>query len=144
MPANNSPKRNLAVMQEAEEPNGSDESLEPQRKVARQVGAMDASIEEEPDTLNGELNLSLLPGDRPGPPNSPPLLTPNPGHAASCSEHAEARRSAEHLLMLASGGEQPVNTVATQVGTPGRIHSPSDPSTSDVSANIQAEKPNEN
>jgi len=137
-PANNSGKRNLAVMQEADEPYSSDESPEPQRKVARQVGAMDAGIEVEPDTLDGELNLSPLPADRPGPPNSPPPLTSNPGHASSPSEHAEARRSAEHLLMLASGGEQPVNTLATQVGTPGRIHSPSDPATSDVSADIPA------
>jgi len=144
MPANNSPKRNQAVMQEAEEPNSSDESPEPQRKVARHVGAMDASIEVEPDTVDGELNLSPPPADRPGPPNRPPLLTPNPGHAASCSEHPEARRSAEHLLMLASGGEQPVNPVATHVGKPGRIYSPSDLSISDVSANIQAEKPDKN
>jgi len=99
---------------------------------------MDASIEVEPDTLDGELNVSPLPADRPGPPNSAPPLTPNPGHASSPSEHAEATRSAEHLVMLASGGEQPVNTLATQVGTPGRIHSPSDPATSDVSADIPA------
>jgi len=78
----------------------------------------------------------MQPADKPGPASSPPPLTPNPGHAASPSEHAEARRSAKHLLMLASGGEQPVNTLATQVGTPGRIHSPSDPATSDVSADI--------
>jgi len=76
--ANNSGKRNLAVMQEADEPYSSDESPEPQRKVARQVGAMDAGIGVEPDTLDGELNLSPLPGDRPGPPNSPPPLTPQP------------------------------------------------------------------
>jgi len=42
---------------------------------------MDTGIEVEPDTLNGELNLSLLPADKPGPPNSPLPLTPNPGHA---------------------------------------------------------------
>jgi len=137
-PANSSGKRNLAVMQEADEAYSLDESQEPQQKVARQVGAMDAGIEVEPDTVDRELNLSPLPADRPGPPNSLPPLTPNPGHAWSPSEHAEARRSAEHLLMLASGGEQPVNTLATQVGTPGRIHSPSDSATSDVSADIPA------
>ena len=136
--ANNSGKRNLVVMPESDKPYSSDESPEPQRKVACQVGAMDACIEVEPDTLDGELNLSPLPADRPGRPNRPPLLTPNAGHAASPFEHAEGRRSAEHLLMLASGGEQPVNTLATQVGTPGRIHSPSDPATSDVSADIPA------
>jgi len=138
MPANNSGKRNLAVMQEDDEPYSSDESPEPQRNVARQVGAMDASIEVEPDTLDGEPNLSPLPADRPGPPNSPQPLTPNPGHASSPSEHAEARRSAAHLLILASGGEQPVTTLATQVGTPGGIHSLSDPATSDVTADIPA------
>jgi len=40
--------------------------------------------------------------------------------------------------MLASGGKQPVNTLATQVGTPGGIHSDSDLATSDVSADIPA------
>jgi len=125
-------------MEEADEPYRSDESPEPQRKVARQVGAMDAGIEVEPDTLEGELNLSPLPADRPGPPNSSLPWTSNPGHGSSPSEHAETRRSAEHLLMLGSRGELPVNTLATQVGTLARIHSPSDPATSDVSAHIAA------
>ena len=58
--------------------------------------------------------------------------------ASSPSDHAEARRSAEHLLMLGSVGEQPVNTLATQVGTHGRIYSPSDPATSDMSPDIPA------
>jgi len=137
-PANNSGKRNIAVMQEADKPYSSDESPEPVQKVARQVGAMDAGIEIEQDTLDGELNLRPLPADRPGTPNSAPPWTPNPGHAVSPSEPAEARRSAEHLLMLASGGEQPVNTLATQVGTPGRIHAPSNPATRDVSVDIPA------
>jgi len=65
------------------------------------VGAMDAGIEVELNTLDGELNLSPLPADRSGPPNNPPPLTPNPDHASSPSEHAEARRSAKNLLMLA-------------------------------------------
>jgi len=39
--------------------------------------------------------------------------------------------------MLASGAEQPVNTLATQVDTPGSSHSPSkDPHTGDVYADI--------
>jgi len=58
---------------------------------------MDAGIEVEPDTLDTELNLSLLPAHRPGLPNSPPPLTPNLGHAASPLVHAEARSSSEHL-----------------------------------------------
>jgi len=138
-PANNSGKRNLAVMQEAEEPYSSDQSPEPQRKVARQVWAIYAGIELEPNPLDGLLNLSPLPPDRPGPPKSPPVLTHNPGHAVSTpSEYAEARRSAEHLLMLGSKGEEPVTTLATQVGTPGGIHFPSDPATRDVSVDISA------
>jgi len=99
---------------------------------------MVAGIEVELDTLDGELNLCPLPAERPGLPKSPPPLTPNLSHTASPSEHAEARRSAEHHLMLASGGEQPVNTLATQVGAPGRIYSPSDLATRDVSLDILA------
>jgi len=39
--------------------------------------------------------------------------------------------------MLASGAEQPVNTLATQVDTPCRSHSPSeDPNTGDLCADI--------
>jgi len=140
MPANYSGKGNLVVMQEADEPYSTDESPEPQWQVARQVGGMDAGIEVEPDKLDGECNLSPLPADRPGVPNSPLPLTPNLGPAASPSEHAEARRSAEHLLKLASGSEQPVNTLATQVGTPGRIHSPSDLARSDVSTDTPASR----
>jgi len=54
-PANNSGKCNSEVMQEADEPSSSDESPEPQQKVARQVVAMDAGIEFEPDTVYGSL-----------------------------------------------------------------------------------------
>jgi len=56
---------------------------------------------------------------------------------SAASEHAEVSRSAAYLFMLASGAEQPGNTLATQVDTPGRSHSPSeDPHTGDVSADI--------
>jgi len=138
-PANNSGKRNLAVMQEADEPYGSDGSPGPQRKVARQVGTIDAGIEVEPDTRDGEHNLSWQLADRTRLTNSLFPFTPNPGHhhASAASEQAEARRSAAHLLMLASGAEQPVNTLAIQVDTPGRSHSPSeDPHTGNVCADI--------
>ena len=68
--------------------------------------AIDASIEVEWDKLDKELNLSALSADRPGPPKSPLPLTANPGHAVSApSEHANVRRLATHLLMLASAGE---------------------------------------
>ena len=119
-PANNSGKRNLTVMQEADEPYGSDGSPGPQRKVARQVRAIDAAIELDQDTRDGEHNLSWQMADRTSPTKSPSPFTPNTGdhHASADSEQAEARRSAAHLLILASGAEQPVNTLATQVDTP--------------------------
>jgi len=137
-PANKSGKHNLAVIQEADEPYGWDGSPESQRKVAHQVGTNDTGIEIELDTRKGEDNRSRQHADRPSPTNSLSPFTPNPGHhhVSAASELAEARRSAAHLLMLASGAEQPVNTLAIQVDTPSRSHSPSDPRTSDVCADI--------
>jgi len=119
-PANNSGKRNLAVMQEADEPYGSDGSPGPQRKVARQVGAIDGGIELEQNTRDGKHNLSWQLAHRTSPTKIPSPFTPNTGdhHAFATSEQAEARRSAAHLLILASGAAQPVNTLATQVDTP--------------------------
>jgi len=137
--ANKSGKRNLAVMQEADEPYGSDRSPGSQRKVARQVGAIDAGIEVELDTRDGEHNLSRQRADRTSLTNSPSPFTANLGHyhASAASEQAEARRSPAHLLMLASGAEQPVNTLATQDDTRGISHSPSaDPHTGEVCADI--------
>ena len=100
--------------------------------------AINPAIEVEPDTSNREHNLSRQLADRPSQTNSPSPFTPNPGHdhGSAASELAEERRSAAHLLMLASGAEQPVNTLATQVDTPGRSHSPSDPRTRDVCVDI--------
>jgi len=138
-PAPNSGKPNLAVMKEADEPHGSDGSPGPQRKVASLVGAIDAGIEVEPDKPDGEHNLSWQLAERTSPTNSLSPFTPNPGHhhVAAASEQAEARRSAAHLLMLASGAVQRVNTLATQVDTRGRSHSPSeDPHTGDLCADI--------
>ena len=139
-PANNSGKRNLGVMQEADKPYSANGSPGPQRKVALKEWAIDAGIEVESDTRDGEHNLSWQLPYRTSPTNSPSPFTPNPGHhhASAGSEQAEARRSAAHPLMLASGAEQPVNTLATQVDTPGRSHSPSeDPHTGDVCADIR-------
>jgi len=126
-------------MQEANEPYGSNGSPRPQRKVARQVGAIDTGIEVEPGKRDGEHNLSWQLADRTSPTNIPSLFTPNPGHyhQSAASVQAEARRSAAHLLMLASGAEQPVNTLATQVNTLRRSHSLSeDQHTGDVCADI--------
>jgi len=131
-------ERNLAVMQEANEPYGSNQSPELYWKVARQVGAIDAGIEVEPDTCDGEHNLSRKLADRPSLTNSLSRFTPNPGHhhASAASWLAEARRSAANRLMLGSGAKQPVNTVATEVDTPGRSHSRSYPRTGNVCVNI--------
>jgi len=103
------------------------------------VGAIDAGIEVEPDTPDGDHNLSCQQADRTSPTNSPSPFTPNPGHhhASAVSEQAEARGSAPQLLRVASGAEQPVNTLATQVDTPSRSHSPcEDPHTGDVCPDI--------
>ena len=100
--------------------------------------AIDAGIEVELDTGDGEHNLSRQLVDRPSPTNSPSPFTPNVGHhhASAASQLAEARRSAAHLLMLDSGAEHLVNTLATQVDMSGRSHSPSDPPTGDVRVDI--------
>jgi len=103
------------------------------------VGAIDSGIEVEPERRNGEHNLSWQLADRTCPTNSLSPFTPNPGHhhASAASEQAEVRRAAAHLLILGSEPEQPVNTLATQVDTPSRSHSPSeDPHTGDVCADI--------
>jgi len=71
--------------------------------VVRQVGAIDAGIELEQDTRDGEHNLSWQLADRTSLTKSPSPFTPNTGdhHASAASEQAEARRSAAHLLILA-------------------------------------------
>ena len=138
-PAYKSGKRNLKVMQEADEPYSSDGSPKPQRRVGRQVGAIDASIEVEPQIRDGEHNLIWQLADRTSPTNRLSPFAPNPGHhqASAVSEQAEGRRSAAHLLMLASRAESPVNTLATQIDTLRRSHSPSaDPHTGDVCVHI--------
>jgi len=92
--------------------------------VVRQVGAIDGGFEVEPDTLDGEHNLSRQLADRPSPTNNPSQFTHNSGphHGCEASEQAEAGRSPKHLLMLVSGAEHPGNTLLTQVDTPGRSH----------------------
>jgi len=120
-------KRDLATMAEADEPNGLAEAAEPPRKVAPGVPIINSGIEGEPDTLHGEVNWTRQPTATPSPPNSPPSLAPNPSHdlASAASDQLQLRKSAEHLLMLASGAQQPADPLVTQVGTPSRSHSPS-------------------
>ena len=102
------------------------------------MGAIGAGIQIEPDTRDGVHNLSWQLADRTSPTNSPSPFSLNPGHyhASAASEQAEGRRSAVHHLMLASGAEQPVNTLATQVDTRGRSHALSDPHSGDVCVDI--------
>ena len=87
---------------------------------------IDSSIECEPDRLNGEVNQSRQPTATSCPPNSPPPLAPNPSHnlVSAASEQLQLRTSAEHLLILASGAQQPADTLVTQVGTLSIRHSP--------------------
>ncbi|CAZ80620.1 unnamed protein product [Tuber melanosporum] len=136
---NSSPKCNLAAITDADEPNSPADAAEPPRNVARRVTAINTSIESELDRVHGEVNPSRRPTTRPITPNSPPLAS-NPSHnlASDASEQVQVRASAEHLLMLASGTQQPADTSATQVSTPSRSHSPPDPSTSDVLVSMSA------
>jgi len=64
---------------------------------------MDACMEVEPDTRNGEHNLSRQLADRPIVTKAPSPFTPNPDHhhASVAAGQAEAGRSAPHILMLA-------------------------------------------
>jgi len=58
MPANDSGKHNMVVMQEANDPYDSHSSSELQRKVAKLVGPIDARMEVGLDTLDRDHNLS--------------------------------------------------------------------------------------
>ena len=101
--------------------------------------AIDAGIEIEPDTRDGEHNLSWQLADKPSLTNSPSPFTTTLGHhhASAASELVVGRRSATYLLILASGAEQPVNTLAIQVDTPSSSHSTSeDPHTGDLCGEI--------
>ena len=82
---------------------------EPPRTVARSVPIIDTSIEGEPDILLAELNQSWECTARPSQPNGPHPLVHNPSHAPSsvAYEQLQLRKSAKHLLMLASGAQQP-------------------------------------
>ena len=121
-------KCDLAAMANTDKPNSPADAAEPRRKVAHGVPIINSSLEGEPDRLHGKVNRSRQPTTTPSPPDSPPPLAPNPSHdlASAASEQLQLRTSAEHLLMLASGAQQPADTSATQVGTPSRSHSPSD------------------
>ena len=124
-----SSKRNLAAMAELDELNSQGDPAEPPRKVARLMLATDSSGEVEPERSHGQCNSCQQPTNRLIPPISPPLLPSSPSHhlAPTAVEQVQVRASAEHLLMLASGVGQPAKLSVTEVGTPGRTRSPSDP-----------------
>ena len=132
-----SSKRNLAAMAELDELNRPADPAEPPRKVARLMLATDSSVEVEPERSHEEFNSSLQPTNWLIPPISPPWLASSPSHdlAPTAVEQVQVRASAEHLLMLASGVGHPAKPSVTQVGTPGKIRSPSDPRSGDPLGN---------
>jgi len=80
----------------------------------------------------------VTPTNRLVPPISPPPLASSSSHdlAPTAVEQVQLRASAEHLLILASGVGQPAEPSVTQVGTPGRTSSPSNPRSGDPLANM--------
>ena len=133
-----SSKRNLAAMAALNELNSPADPAEPPSKVARLLLATDSSVEVGPERSHGEFNSRQQPTNRLIPPICPPPLASSLSHdlAPTAVEQVQARASAEHLLMLASGVGQPAEPSVTQVGTPGRTRSPSDPRSGDPLANM--------
>ena len=133
-----SSKCNLAAMAELDELNSPADPAEPPRKIACLMLATDSSVEVEPERSHGEFNSSEQPTNRLIPPISPPLLASSPSHdlAPTAVEQVQVRVSAEHLLKLASGVGQPAELSVTQVGTPGRTRSSSDPRSGDPLGNM--------
>jgi len=126
-------------MAELDELNSSADPAEPPRKVARLMLATDSSVEAEPERSLAEFNSSQQPTNRLIQPISPPPLASSPSHdlAPTAVEQVQVRASAEHLLMLASGVGQPAEPSVTQVVTPGRTHSTSDPRSGDPLATMR-------
>jgi len=137
---NSSGKRDLSAMAEADQQNGLADAAEPPRRVASSMPIGEGSIEGEPDRLHGEVNRSRQPTATPRPPNCPTPLAHNPSHDLACtaSEQLQLRVSGEYLLILAFGATQPADTSVTQVGTPSRTHSPSNPWADDALVDMAA------
>jgi len=125
-------------MAELDELNSPADPAEPPRKVALLMLATDSSVVVEPERSHGELNSGQQPSNRLILPISPSPLASSPSHdlAPTAVEQVQVRASAEHLVMLASGVGQPTEPSVTQVGTPGRTRSPSDPRSGDPLANM--------
>jgi len=109
-------------MAEADKPNGPADAAEPPWKVAPGMPIINSSIEGEPDRLYGEVNRSWQPAAMPSLPNSAPHWLPS---RVTIKLLRPLRTSADHVLILACGAQQPADTSATQIGTPSRCHSPS-------------------
>jgi len=125
-------------MAELDQLNSRANPAEPPRKVACMMLATDSSVEVEPERSHGEFNSSQQPTNRLIRPISPPPLASSPSHdlAPTAVEQVQVGASAEYLLMLASGVGQPAEPSVTQVGTPGRTRSPSNPPSGDPLANV--------
>ena len=126
MAVNCSGKHDLAAMAESDAPNGPADGAEGLRNVARGVPIIIRSIEGELDRLYGEVNRRRERTATASRPKGPPPLASNLSQdlASEASEPLQLRTSADDLLMLASRVQEPANTLATQVGTPSRSHSP--------------------
>ena len=133
-----SSKSNLVAITELDELNCPADPAETPRKVARLMLATDSSVEVEPERSHGEFNSSQQPTNGLILPISPSPLASSPSHdpAPTAVQQVQVRVSAEHLLMLASGVGQPTEQSVTQVGTPARTRSPSDPLSGDPLANM--------
>jgi len=140
---NSSSKRDLAARAKANEPNRPADATQPLKEVGRGVPIRASSIVGEPDLLYMEGNCTRQPTTTPSPQNSSPPLAPNLSHALAsvATERLQVRTSAEHLLMEATSAQQRVDTLATQVGTPSRSHSPSNPCADDAIVDMAAAGP---
>jgi len=86
MAANDSGKHNVVVMQEANDSYDSHSSSELQRKVAKLVGPIDASMEVGLETLDRDHNLSRSPANSCSSPNGQSWFDPNLGqHPATAA-----------------------------------------------------------
>ena len=133
-----SSKRNLAAMAELDELNSPADPVEPPRKVAHVMLATDSSVEVEPERSHGVFDSSQQPTNRLIPPISPPPLASTASHnlTPTAVEQVQVRASAEHLFILVSGVGHPAEPSVTQISTPGRTCSTSDPRSGDPLANL--------
>jgi len=136
---NSNGKRDRTAMAESDEPNRPADSVEPPRKIVHTVPTIHPTIMVELERPHREANQSLLPIVRLSPPDSPPPFTSNVSDdlAAVASEQILVEASAQHLMLLASGAREHVDTSEeTQVSTPKRDHYPGYPRSEYVHVDI--------